>query len=224
MGNYSIELKQGDFPFHYLKSGQISDVRHKSRSVPDLSAPKLPRSRIQPEIHLTLVVSDWVGASSCAGYCRVGSVQGVLSDTTRTNPNPDCKGQITLIFPADSSNASFDFSVKINHDVHPGREYFGMPLVVREWILKNPRQNSTIQREELQRAIDRGELPNIPKVYLRPMNIHYWNRKATKDKIFRSKDSWENVYHILKEHPMVSSRVIRPLTIGNQRYLPYCTA
>jgi hypothetical protein len=24
MGNYSIELKQGDFPFHYLKSGQIS--------------------------------------------------------------------------------------------------------------------------------------------------------------------------------------------------------
>jgi hypothetical protein len=88
MGNYSIELKQGDFPFHYLKSGQISDVRHKSRSVPDLSDLKLCRSRTQPEIRPTLVVSDRVGASSCAGYCRVGSVQGVLSDTTRTNPNP----------------------------------------------------------------------------------------------------------------------------------------
>jgi len=44
----------------------------------------------------------------------------------------DCKGQITVIFPADSSNASFDFSVEINHDVHPGREYFGLPLVVQE--------------------------------------------------------------------------------------------
>jgi hypothetical protein len=88
MGNYSIELKRGDFPFHYLKSGQISDIRHKSQSVPDLSALKLRRSQTQPEISLTLVVSDRVGASSCAGYCRVGSVQGVLSDTTRTNPNP----------------------------------------------------------------------------------------------------------------------------------------
>ena len=105
-----------------------------------------------------------------------------------------------------------------------GGEYFGLPLVVREWILKNPQLNSTIQREELQRAIARGELPKVPDVYLRPMNIHYWHRKATKDKIFRTKDPWENVYHILKEHKSVSSCVIRPLTIGNQRYLPYCTA
>ena len=88
MGNYSIELKQDDFPFHYLKSGQISDVWHKSRSVLELSALRLRRSQTQPEIHPTLVVSDRVGASSCARYCRVGSVQGMLSDTTCTNPNP----------------------------------------------------------------------------------------------------------------------------------------
>src|SRR5271154_4255151 len=56
LGNYSIELKQGDFPFHYLKSGQISDVQHKSQSVPDLSALKLLRSRTQPETRSTLVV------------------------------------------------------------------------------------------------------------------------------------------------------------------------
>jgi hypothetical protein len=105
MGNYSIELKQGDFPFHYLKSGQILDVRHKSRSVPDLSAPKLPRFRTQPEIHPALVMSDRVGASSCAGYCRVGSVQGVLSDTTSTNPDPGLlfiksRATLSLLLPS----------------------------------------------------------------------------------------------------------------------------
>lgn len=117
----------------------------------------------------------------------------------------DCKGSISIIIPSPTSNAGFDLSVLINHDAHEGREYFGMPLVVQNWIMQNPRSTSQLQREDLLRAINRGELPSVKGMYLRPMLIHYWWKKATKDKIYRSKDSWLNVHDMLKEHPMVSA-------------------
>jgi mRNA-degrading endonuclease toxin of MazEF toxin-antitoxin module len=85
----------------------------------------------------------------------------------------NCNGTATVIFPAASSKASFDFAVQIDHNVHPGREHLSLPLKIREWIRRNPRPTSTIQREELMRAIARGELPNIQDVYLKPMHIHY---------------------------------------------------
>jgi hypothetical protein len=115
----------------------------------------------------------------------------------------DCNGSISIIIPASTSNPGFDFSVQVNHDVHEGREYLGMPLVVQRWILQNPRPTSHLQREDLLRAIDRGELPSVRGMYLRPMLIHYWWKKATKDKIYRSKDSWLNIRDMLEEDPMV---------------------
>ena len=115
----------------------------------------------------------------------------------------DCNGSISIIIPSPTSNPGFDFSVQINHNVHDGREYLGMPLIVRNWILKNPRPTSQIQREDLLRAIERGELPSVRGMYLRPMLIHYWWKKATRDKLYRSKDPWLNVRNMLEEHPMV---------------------
>ena len=134
----------------------------------------------------------------------------------------NCTGTIILILPAASSNAPFDFSFAFNHDVHPGREHLGLPLKVREWIKQNPRPTSIIQREELMRAISRGELPSVQGQYLRPMHIHYWWRKATKEHMYPTKDSWENCFRTLQEHPMVFPFAISPksLTIGNKRYLP----
>jgi len=134
----------------------------------------------------------------------------------------NCNGTATVIFPAASSNAPFDFSVEIDHNSHPGREQFGLPLVVREWIQQNPRLSSIIQREELTRAIERGELgPSVQGVYLKPMQIHYWWRKATKDLLYPTKDSWENVYHMLQQHEKVILTVKpKSLTTGNKRHLP----
>ena len=115
----------------------------------------------------------------------------------------DCNGTISIIIPSLMSNAGFDFSVEVNHHVHEGREYLGMPLNVRNWILRNSRPTSSLQREDLLRAIERRELPSMRGMYLRPMLIHYWWKKATKDKIYRSKDPWLNVRDMLEEHPMV---------------------
>jgi hypothetical protein len=129
----------------------------------------------------------------------------------------NCNGTATVIFPAASSNAPFDFSVEIDHNSHPGREQFGLPLVVREWILQNPRPTSIIQREELMRAIERGELPNVQGVYLKPMQIHYWWRKATKDLLYPTKDSWENVYHTLQKDPMVRNSNRQPKVSDNRQ-------
>ena len=37
----------------------------------------------------------------------------------------NCNGSATVIFPAASSNAPFDFSVEIDHNSHPGRAEMG---------------------------------------------------------------------------------------------------
>jgi hypothetical protein len=67
------------------------------------------------------------------------------------------------------------------------------------------------------RAIERGELPNVQGVYLKPMQIHYWWRKATKDLLYPTKDSWENVYHTLQKDPMVRNSNRQPKVSDNRQ-------
>lgn len=83
----------------------------------------------------------------------------------------DCNGMIMLILLLASSNASFDFSVEFNHDIHPGWEHLDLPLKIRKWIQQNPRPTSIIQREKLMRAVAWGELSNNEWIQDR-WNIH----------------------------------------------------
>ena len=115
----------------------------------------------------------------------------------------DCDGEILVYFPA-MKEAPFDIVVENKHPPsHPGRDLFGVPLRVRQWIQRNPRTTPQVQREDLIRAIERGELAPVQERHLRPVIIHYWWRKGYKEKEYISDDFWINIEHILRRHPRV---------------------
>jgi hypothetical protein len=78
-------------------------------------------------------------------------------------------------------------------------------LKIRRWIQENPRTTPDAQREELLRVIAKGELSEVNERHLRPTLIHYWWRKAYKEKAYISEDFWINMQYILENHPRVSS-------------------
>jgi len=93
--------------------------------------------------------------------------------------------------------------IEFNHSFHPGREQYGVPVKVREWIKNNPRATPFAQREDLYKAIEKGEIQEVKDRFLSVPHIHYWWRKLYKEKTYLSKDPWENAAHILEQHPMV---------------------
>lgn len=116
----------------------------------------------------------------------------------------DCNGSISVTFPSESSSATFDVAVDIEHPPHPGRgEQFGLPVKIRQWIKDNPRPTVTAQREDLERALKNGEIDGLKDEWYNPASIHYWWRKEVGQKRYPSKDPWENAEFILKEHPSV---------------------
>lgn len=118
----------------------------------------------------------------------------------------DCNGSIAVTFPSESSSAAFDVAVDIDHPSHPGRgEQFGLPVKIRQWIKDNPRSTVTAQREELERALENGEIDGLKNEWYNPTSIHYWWRKVVGQKRYPSNDPWENAKYILREHPMVCS-------------------
>jgi hypothetical protein len=124
----------------------------------------------------------------------------------------DCNGSVLVTFPA-SNDVPFDIVVENHHPPsHPGRDIFGIPMRVRKWIQQNPRTTPQAQREELIRAIEKGELEQVDERHLRPVIVHYWWRKAYKEKEYISDDSWTNIEHILRKHPLVSSIILILLT------------
>ena len=94
--------------------------------------------------------------------------------------------------------------MEVNHSHHQGREQFGVPLRIRQWIEKHPRSTPQAQREDVLRAIAAGEIPGVSNKHLNGPNIHYWWRKVYKEKTYVSDDPWENVVSILEQHPLVS--------------------
>jgi len=118
-----------------------------------------------------------------------------------------CKGSILVTFPSTSTESlDFDIAFELQHSLHPGREYFGVPVAIREWIKAHPFSTPKAQRDELLRAIQRGEIEGVSEKYLSGPMIHYWWRKVYKEKTYISKDSWENIAHMLERHPLVVYR------------------
>jgi hypothetical protein len=127
----------------------------------------------------------------------------------------DCNGFVLVTFPTSNDGVPFDIVVENNHpSSHPGRDIFGVPLRVRKWIQQNPRTTPQAQREELIRAIEKRELEQVHERHLRPVIVHYWWRKAYKEKEYISDDSWINMEHILGKHPLVSSIILILLIYG----------
>jgi len=77
-----------------------------------------------------------------------------------------CTGTISAIFPSPERTVDFDIAVDSQHHLHQGRDYFGVPLKVREWIRDNSRNTPQATREELIRAIKKGEIPGVTDTYL----------------------------------------------------------
>jgi hypothetical protein len=115
----------------------------------------------------------------------------------------NCQGSILVTFPSTSTSLDFDIAFELQHSLHPGREYFGVPVSIREWIKAHPFSTPKAQRDELLRAIERGEIEGVSEKYLSGPMIHYWWRKVYKEKTYISKDSWENIVHMLEKHPLV---------------------
>jgi len=122
----------------------------------------------------------------------------------------DCNGSVTVTFPCDSSAATFDVALDFNHHPHPGREQFGLPVKIRQWIKDNPRSTVTAQREDLERALANGDIEGLTDDWYNPASIHYWWRKEVGEKSYPSQDPWVNAEHILKQHPMVRGHFIYP--------------
>jgi hypothetical protein len=112
----------------------------------------------------------------------------------------DCNGSIIVAFPSTANSHDFDISFELLHDVHPGREYFGVPVQIREWIKAHPISSPIALKDEISRAIERGEIKGVSKKYLKGPNIHYWWSKIYLKKTYISKDPWENMAHMLQQH------------------------
>ena len=121
-----------------------------------------------------------------------------------------CTGILTITFP--SNPCSFDFALQNDHPCHPGRPYFGVPKYIRTWIFDNPRSTPQVQREDLLKAIERGEISGATEKFLKPSLIHYWWRKAYQEKKQPSNDPWENMRLFLEDHPSVLPLIGAELT------------
>ncbi len=131
----------------------------------------------------------------------------------------NCTGSILIIFPSTANLPEFDISFESQHSLHPGREYFEVPACIREWIKTHPFSTPKVQREEVLRAIGRGEIEGVSNKYLNGPNIHYWWRKIYKEKTYISKDPWENIAHMLEQHPLVFVLISSALIIGYQSHI-----
>ena len=78
----------------------------------------------------------------------------------------NCKGSILITFPSTSTSLDFDIAFELQHSLHPGREYFGVPVSIREWIKAHPFSTPKAQRDELLRSIQRGEIEGVSEKYL----------------------------------------------------------
>jgi hypothetical protein len=113
----------------------------------------------------------------------------------------DCKGSIIVAFPPNSPE--FDISFESLHDIHQGREHFGVPPAIRQWIKDHPISSPIALKEEILRAIKRGDIKGVSEQYLNGPNIHYWWSKIYRKKTYVSKDPWENMAHMLEQHQLV---------------------
>ena len=126
---------------------------------------------------------------------------GKTRNRRRRVQTQNCTGMLTITFP--SSPGSFDFALDNEHPFHPGRPHFGVPKHIGKWIFDNPRSTPQAQREDLLKAIERGEIPGATEKFLKPTLIHYYWRKAYRERRQPSKDPWENMRIMLEEHHSV---------------------
>jgi hypothetical protein len=131
-----------------------------------------------------------------------------------------CTGTISVIFPSPEQTVDFDIAVDFQHPLHEGREYFGVPVKIREWIKNNARNTPQATREELMGAIKRGEIPGVTERYLSAPNVHYWWRKLYKEAKYNDPDPWVNAHRILEDHELVIPLYLL-LTIDNQSYISH---
>ena len=96
-----------------------------------------------------------------------------------------------------------EIAMNFMHTFHPGHEFYGIPLKVRQWIKDNPRSTPLAQWEDMFAALRRGQIPGVDEKYLSPAHIHYWWRKAYREINYTSEDPWVNVEKLLKDHPLV---------------------
>jgi hypothetical protein len=115
----------------------------------------------------------------------------------------ECKGHISVIMPPAGHAATFDIAVDFSHELHPGREYYGVPLRVREWIKANAKPSAGMTRDTLLEALRRGEIPGVTDTFLSVQNVNYWWRKLYREAKYNHTDPWKNAFQILEDHPLV---------------------
>jgi hypothetical protein len=72
----------------------------------------------------------------------------------------DCKGHMSFMMPP-TDLATFDIALDFQHELHLGREYYGVPLRVRDWIKANAKQTADMTRDALLTALCNGEIPGV---------------------------------------------------------------
>jgi hypothetical protein len=127
----------------------------------------------------------------------------------------NCTGSISVICFSKNSTPDFDIAIDFNHEPHPGREFYGVPVKVRQWIKSNPYPTPGAQRTALFNAMKKKEIEGVKEQYLSAPLIHYWWRKMHKEKTYPSDDSWKNMEYILSQHPLVCS-LLYLLIVGEQ--------
>jgi hypothetical protein len=118
----------------------------------------------------------------------------------------DCKGHISVIMPPADRPSAFDIALDFQHELHHGREYYGVPLRVRNWIKTNARQTAGMTRDALLNALSRGEIPGVTDTFLSVQNVNYWWRKLYREAKYNNADPWVNAFQILEDHQLVFSK------------------
>ena len=65
-----------------------------------------------------------------------------------------------------------EIAIDLVHQSHPGREFYGVPLKIRQWIKDNPRSTPQAQWEDMLAPLRRGQIPGVDQKYLSPTLIH----------------------------------------------------
>jgi hypothetical protein len=124
----------------------------------------------------------------------------------------DCTGTISVTFPSKLIPCDFDFALEHEHPFHPGRPYFGVPKHIRKWIYDNPRSTPRRLREDLLKAIQKGEIRGAAHRFLTTALIHYWWRRSYRERNQPTDDAWENMRLFLENHESVLSLNFSRLT------------
>jgi hypothetical protein len=122
----------------------------------------------------------------------------------------DCQGMFKVFFcdpillPPNMMDAKI--AIEYTHVVHPCRQAYGVPVVLRDWIKNNSQGRTSYEVwDMLMSAVEGGDFHDLDKDYISQANVLYWYRKGQLERnVHLTDDPWLNLEAMLKENPQVS--------------------